>query len=504
MGITTWGDEAPLRLPPPDSSKSSPLGQLPPAPARNDEDDENRSGSLDSVRLRELLGFPLRSVYRHRVLVALVFAMTMGAAGLAAALLPRTYHVDTRILAQRNGVMLALGNPRRAVPLDADSPLLLAKDVILSRENIGRLIVQTNLLERWEQIRPAVGRWKEQLLSRFTRRPPSTRAERMDQLVDVLLKAMWVVTGSEGSDGTVTISIDWVEPTSAAELITQASQNFLEQRRDAEAARIEESIAILQRHVDSSRTVIAQAMASADTTSQRIAIAAPNRVPEGTLTTPLATERDEVATALATKQAMVNDLENTRSRRIADLQMQLVSMRERYGPAHPEVLAVQEQIAALAADSPQQAALRGEAETLRRRLLTLGGTPRASTRQSLSNMITVPNTAMNPGRMYAESRLRMAIVDFEDMSDRLKSAKIELETARAAFKYRFTVASPPIRPKGPIKPNVPLLLAGGFIAAICLALFTAVGVDLTNGRLNEAWQVEMLVGTPVLGRLRRA
>jgi len=500
MGITAWGDEAPrqLRLPAPaDAGNPSPLGQLPPPPPRDD-----TSGALDAVRMRELLGFPWRSVRRHRALVALVFLLTIAAAATAAVFLPRSYHVETRLLAQRNSVMMALGNPRRSVPNDADSPMLLAKEVILSREALSKLIVQTNLLDTWERIRPGIGRIKENLTLKLTGKPAPTRLERIDQLVDVLLKSMYVTTGTEGSDGTVTISIDWYEPVSAMQLINQSEQNFLEQRRNAEIERITESVAILQRHVDSSRAVITQAMQGADTTSQRMILGESGRAALSNMSTPASSERDEVTLALEAKKAVLNDLENNRSRRAAELQSQLSSLRERYGPAHPEVVAIQDQMSALTTDTPQQSALRAEEATLRRRLTELGGSPRTS-RPDFSALLAVPNTAMNPGRMYAESRLRMAITDYEDMTDRLKGAMIELETARAAFKYRFTVVSPATMPKEFSKPNLPLLAIGGLVAAIGLALFAAIGVDLTNGRLNEAWQVEMLIGTPVLGRLRR-
>ena len=67
------------------------------------------------------------------------------------AVLPRTYHVDAQLLAQRNTLMPALGNPGRTVPLEADVPTRAAAEAVLRRDNLLSLMKQTDLMNRWEQ-----------------------------------------------------------------------------------------------------------------------------------------------------------------------------------------------------------------------------------------------------------------------------------------------------------------------------------------------------------------
>ena len=92
----------------------------PPGPPVNDPPDTD---ALIDVRLiADFAGFVLGSVMRHKWLVVTLFVLMVGVtAGLLKAL-PKTYHVQTRLLAQRNDVMSALVNPGRAIPRDAETP----------------------------------------------------------------------------------------------------------------------------------------------------------------------------------------------------------------------------------------------------------------------------------------------------------------------------------------------------------------------------------------------
>jgi uncharacterized protein involved in exopolysaccharide biosynthesis len=94
----------------------------------------------------------------------------------------------------------------------------------------------------------------------------------------------------------------------------------------------------------------------------------------------------------------------------------------------------------------------------------------------------------------------MATGDYEDMLQRLEAARIELQTARAAFKYRYTVVTPPQLPTRAAKPRVPLLLAEGCVLAVMLALFAGGVLDLGSGRLMERWQVTRRLHLPILAQ----
>jgi uncharacterized protein involved in exopolysaccharide biosynthesis len=92
---------------------------------------------------------------------------------------------------------------------------------------------------------------------------------------------------------------------------------------------------------------------------------------------------------------------------------------------------------------------------------------------------------------------------YDTLLDRINSARIELDTARAAFKYRYSIVHPPQLPKKPAKPKVPLVLAAGVIAGMVLAVLSAALADLRSGRILESWQVQRSLGLEVLGQVPR-
>ena len=80
---------------------------------------------------------------------------------------------------------------------------------------------------------------------------------------------------------------------------------------------------------------------------------------------------------------------------------------------------------------------------------------------------------------------------------------MELESTRAAFKYRFVVVKPAQVPRDPQKPKAAVIMGGGVAAALLLALLLAVGTDLRSGRVYAAWQLERALRLPVLAEIRR-
>src|SRR4029453_18524311 len=64
------------------------------------------------------------------------------------------------------------------------------------------------------------------------------------------------------------------------------------------------------------------------------------------------------------KRRAINELEDFRRRRLAELQSELTQKRAVYADAHPVVAQVVQSIAALQEDSPQSAALRKEERDL--------------------------------------------------------------------------------------------------------------------------------------------
>ncbi|MEO5728208.1 MAG: hypothetical protein ABI134_24580, partial [Byssovorax sp.] len=107
----------------------------------------------------------------------------------------------------------------------------------------------------------------------------------------------------------------------------------------------------------------------------------------------------------------------------------------------------------------------------------------------------------SPQRAPARARLAAGVQKYEDLRARVDSARIELNTAMAAFKYRYTNVGPAEVPRQPTKPSVPLIVLGGLVLSILLAVAVPAVKDLTSDRLIEPWQARRLP-IPVLAEVK--
>ena len=85
---------------------------------------------------------------------------------------------------------------------------------------------------------------------------------------------------------------------------------------------------------------------------------------------------------------------------------------------------------------------------------------------------------------------------------RVEAARLELDTARAAFKYRFSVVNPPMTPRRPTAPNVPFILIAGILGGIMFAFVACAGIDVWRRTVCETWQIERQLKLPVLSTVR--
>ncbi|HQR29443.1 MAG TPA: hypothetical protein PLL32_03470, partial [Anaeromyxobacteraceae bacterium] len=216
---------------------------LEPRPSRTSAD-EPGADLFDYGWIRGFLGFVARSVSRHRVLAAgtLVATVALAAVGLWA--LPRTYLVETRILAQRNPVMSVLANPNFGRPSEADAPTRAAKETVLRWENLVALVKETGLADVPPESRAPAARLRDWLMTDVLRREVS-REEKIEGLAYALEKKLKVNV----TDGVVLISAEWSDPTYAYRIAERALQNFMEARHATEISIVGEAIAILQSHL---------------------------------------------------------------------------------------------------------------------------------------------------------------------------------------------------------------------------------------------------------------
>ena len=139
------------------------------------------------------------------------------------------------------------------------------------------------------------------------------------------------------------------------------------------------------------------------------------------------------------------------------------------------------------------------------RLELFGHRPRYAHTVAIEHIPDEP-AAIETGRIAAADDVRgVALVLREIAEDttreKVHAAQIDLETAQAAFKYRYSVLTPAQLPKRAASPNVPAVLLVTFIAAVLGAIGAAVGVDLRSRRLVERWQIRRLLDRPILGEI---
>jgi len=470
-------------------------------------DDDDRLGFADG---RLAAGFVLRSLRRHRRLAAGVLGVAAAATVAAFLALPRTYHTEVKLLAQRNLVMPALGNPRRTVPADSDAPTRLAAETVMKRDNLISVIRATRLMEEWDRTRASVLKLKDRILRPVLGAP--TEEDKREALIGTLRKKVYVLA----DEGTVTIGIDWPDAATAGRIAEQMQQNFLEERHASEVSSIADAISILEGHAAAVRSAIesaaGEARRSPPPTAPPSVRARPSRAPAAAPSDPAVVPLQGL---LEAKQRAIADLEEFRQRRLTELHTLLAEQRKTYGPSHPAIADTQRSIEAVSGESPQIAALKQEEADLRDQIRRRGGADPAAAAPAaegaalppVSFSRSAPDTrrgdpAAEPPLGYAQSRLKSAMAEYEDLLERLEGARIELDTARAAFKYRYGVISPAQVPKRPVRPG-PAFLAIGLLLALFSAVGAAVLADVGRGRIVESWQVERFMGLEVLGEVTR-
>ncbi len=463
--------------------------------------DAASDGLVDVKHVKQLLGFVVRSVWRHRLLFTSVFSIVIGLAIAAYVVMPRQYLVQTRLFAQRSFVMPSLNNPRRTVPTESDAPTRMASETVMRRENLVAIIKETNLLADWRATRAPALRFKDYLVTLIS--GEQSEAEWLEALVGTMERRLWVTT----DEGTVTIGVLWSDASLAFRIVNIAQRNFISERHNTEVSAIQESIGILDRQAANVHTSLLESYAELvrNTPVEAQVATRPRRS---------AASEEQIGnaqTSLSAKRLAITDLEGLRRRRMEELQTRLAEQRNTYGARHPALAATEQSIEEASKESPQLTQLRQDERRIVGELRRLGVDPNASqqpgtntfdqnlARAALASIGKARGDSLQSERLSAlRTRVQMAEHEYEDLLQRLQGARIELETARAAFKYRYGVITPAILPNRPIRPLPIVFLGAGLVLAGFLAFFAAVAVDVGSGRLLESWQVERILGLKVL------
>jgi uncharacterized protein involved in exopolysaccharide biosynthesis len=485
-----------------------PVPAPPPDPSTGPRD--TSADLFDYALLRDWARFLVRAVLRHRVVAAACLAVVLGAAISSLWLLPRRWQVQARLLAQRNPVMWTLSNPGMPRPFDWDAPARAARETVLRRDNLVALARQTDFVNRYLARRaPAVRAW-HWVREVFT--GPRSQDRLLEDLVDTLQNRLWVTVGAEG---TVTITFEWSDPEIAYLMVEAAVENFLEVRHAQEVAIVGETISILEVHASRLQRQIDEGVEKLREKEKlyKKASARPTRpVPARRSRTANDDEVARLKALLAAKRRALSDLVEFRQRKLEELQAQLLKLEAVYADQHPDVVSTNQNIESLKAPSPQINELDAEVLDLEREVVRRGGqvgdvpriTPMAAmTEGELLGPFGSPREDEDPRLEYERGQLRLLLRQYTGMLERIEGAQMEIDTVKAAFKYRYTIITPPLMPRKPLKPNPLVVLAAGVLGGVLFAVFAAVVIDLRSGRVVERWQLERSLGLPVLAEIRR-
>jgi hypothetical protein len=334
---------------------------------------------------------------------------------------------------------------------------------------------------------------KDRILRAIDQAP--TEKELTEGLIGLLETRLNVWTTPEG---TVVIRLHWPDALLAYRLVDAAQQNFFEKRHVLEISTIAEQISILEGHAATLKKAIETQVADLQRLRDR------STAKGGRLPAPRPAGRTlepdvlNLRVVLDGKRRALADLEESRRRRITELQTRLTEQRANYSENHPMVVDLQRSIDSLRHESPQLSALRQEERELRRKLAERSDDGEGA----LPGALTIPadlfrdlSTDEDSSVEYARAQLQYAAQQYAAIRGRIDAARIDLDTARAAFKYRYSVVTPPQVPRGPIKPKAPLVMVAALVAGLVLALFATTFTDLRAGVVLQRWQLEDLLGS---------
>jgi uncharacterized protein involved in exopolysaccharide biosynthesis len=464
----------------------------------NDSQDE-----FDFTATKEMLALILRAPLRRPKLALVIFASVMLLATIAAVSASPTYQAQAAIVVQKNAMLPTFGDAAKNVPSNEIDPAVGVFETVKGRQSLISLAQQTHLVEKTKIPSNA---------------PLSTDEDRLQAVVKVLERKLTVT-----SDGaTVNFVADWSDPQTAYDLVSAAVHNFLDGRTAAEVAIVSDAIDLLEEHAKSEREGIDVAMDEflrlketwKAPAASRAPVAGSNQPRTGETVGPA--QQAEIAKRLDEKKQQIKEMQEDRRRQLSELNAQMAGVLGTLTPSHPTAIALRRKLDAFSAEPANLTALKNEERSLLNELASIEG-PKDGARASAAALGVLSTRGsgassvaskqdleiVDPASAMALSKLQSRIRKYEDFMDQISAAKLQLDLARNAFKYRYSVFKPAELPTSPKYPVRLLIMVGGTFLAAFLAAIVGVLLDLASGHFVEPWQVKRKLNLPLLGEVTR-
>lgn len=480
------------------------------------EEDETGGGQggASVELLKSYLAFAARAV-RARLLLSLgVVLVGLVLSGLAATYYPRSFLCTTVIMGQGNQVLEGW---------NASSPLFPGAAALITRnENLEAIIRETGLVKKFKERRPPILKLKDDLRAKIS--GPIPDEYQISALVGTLRSKIGVATDWN----TLTINVEWTDGKTAAEIAAAARESFIKNRHSAEMAAFEDKASILEGHSAKLREEIESLAAQIKkrkeekseqrrvTTSTTAPAAATTPAPVARVETrrsPVNNERLKlIQQELETKKRRLSEFEGERDRRVREERAKIADLKLKLTPSHPDVVTAEQRLGILAQVPSDVSLLKSEIESLKSEASQLEALERSGSGSSRSALGTTaqaePLSSEIIGLLSEDeadpifvAQLSGAVSKYGALRDGLRSGRIELDTAQAAFNQRYKIIVPAEVPARPSKPNVALIFGAGFAVSLLLGLLLPVLLELRTGIIVERWQVEH-VQLPVLAELQ--
>ena len=475
-----------------------------------DENDDGGSQVSPAELAQSYLAFVRRALRGRWSWVIATFVVGLGLTLAVTIYFPRTYTCETVLMGEGNKVLEGYEGPISLAGADA---------LIMRHDNLEALIDATDLVRKRDERRPPLLRLKDRVTAAVLGPP---RPEYMrDAMVGTLESRM----GVEVKGNILNIAVDWNDPNTAAELAEAARESFVKSRHNAEISAFQEKMAILEGHAGTIRKEIEDLAKQIQTLAEEKVAEAERRASgkvkdDKAKDVPIfrAQPRPAVASAnpalqaqLAEKQRKLTELEGERESRLRTEQTKLNELMLRLTPSHPEVVQAQQRLALLSQPSSEVLLLRAEVKTLTADVEQQAsvdalkparggraGSSAAVLEALPTEIIALLDDEVDPA---LQEQLHGAVMKFGAIRQELRSARIQLDTAQAAFAHRYKIVVPADPPATPRKPKVAMLIFGGLATSLLFAFLFPIVAELRRGVISEQWQVHQLQ-LPVLADLR--
>jgi uncharacterized protein involved in exopolysaccharide biosynthesis len=486
----------------------------------------DEEGGFNLEVAKEVLGFVARAPRRHPMLAGTTF-FAIASLGVTVALtMPKSYNSTAHLLSQKTAMLPALGNPNLPLREGDFAPTKDLADVIRRRENVEEIVKEGNLVERFKATRSPALQLKDRVYNAVL--GPQTDDQRLHGLVGVLEKKLTITS----DDNSVTISVDWPDPSAAYTIVTLVQKNLIEAKYDTEVAMIEDTISLLEDHAKQELDQVDSALAdfkglqSAGLPKAPVTDTPAPSTPSGPRAAPAAaapTPRPRAAPdadltdALQEKRQQIKTFEDDRKRTLDGLKQQLMQAQLTLTAMHPTVVALQQKVDDFSQPSPELARLKAEERAIVMQIgaatdsVPAGGAAGSVARTGVPGAAAVagaPASAApqrepyeDPALAAPHERLSRAIGRYQDVMARIEGAKLQLDISRTAYQYRYRVITPAEVAIAPKKPISQIVGFASVLGAILIAYLAAALSDWSKGVILETWQVRRMLKLDVLTEL---